>query len=455
MSEKKKGIRLIDIITVIMLIGVLMYVFNLYKDTTFNDFIRTEYNMGVSNFSRDKEIKYSDTYSYKIESDKFNDTAFYKTVEVTPNTPYKVSCMVKTKNVITENEVSESGAHISILDTVEKSPSVVGTEDWQKIELLFNSKNRTSVDIGFRLGGYEDNCTGTAWFSDFKIESGVEDNSKEWNFACFILENVDIENTDSGYNVTLNMSQSDIGEMKSNMQRFKNSCEELSGYNMSVNYDIIEINEPLKSLSYDEKSGYYVAPEDVMHIIDPYLLKEEYDHIFICVRLGDMVTKTEYDWLGLGGMSHNGMGFSNIRLPNDRNSYTYKYNALRNTFPEEVFLHEFLHTLERNQDSYDYEVPELHDYQVYGYKNEALTGQREWYRDYMQKNVDFNGKNIGLESFIYTAKPVHESDFIYSYDFTNKVYYEPQNVIDDFMFILKRVKNAFSEKVSLSENVID
>ena len=154
-------------------------------------------------------------------------------------------------------------------------------------------------------------------------------------------------------------------------------------------------------------------------------------------------------------MSHNGMGFSNIRLPNDSNSYTYKYNALRNTFPEEVFLHEFLHTLERNQDSYDFEVPALHDYQVYGYKNEALTGQREWYRDYMQKKVESNGKNIGLESFIYTAKPVHESDFTYSYDFTNKVYYEPQNVIDDFKFILKRVKNAFSEKVSLSENVIN
>ena len=245
MSEKRKGIRVIDVIVTAILVVILVYVYNLYKDTTFNDFIRTEYKMGKSDFIRDKEIKYSDVYSYKIRSNEFNDAAFYKSIDVTPNTVYKVSCMVKTENVKTEQEFSEAGAHISILDTVEKSKSIVGTQDWQEIELLFNSKNRTSVDVGFRLGGYEDDCSGTVWFSDFKIESGVEDTSNEWNFVCFIFKNVDIENNSEGYNVTLNMSQEDINEMKNNMNRFKNSCEELSGYNMRVNYDIIEINEPL------------------------------------------------------------------------------------------------------------------------------------------------------------------------------------------------------------------
>ncbi len=454
MSEKRKGIRVIDVIVTAILVVILVYVYNLYKDTTFNDFIRTEYKMGKSDFIRDKEIKYSDVYSYKIRSNEFNDAAFYKSIDVTPNTVYKVSCMVKTENVKTEQEFSEAGAHISILDTVEKSKSIVGTQDWQEIELLFNSKNRTSVDVGFRLGGYEDDCSGTVWFSDFKIESGVEDTSNEWNFVCFIFKNVDIENNSEGYNVTLNMSQEDINEMKNNMNRFKNSCEELSGYNMRVNYDIIEINEPLTSLSYNEDSGYYVAPENVMNIIDPYLEEKSYDHIFLCVRLGDMITQTQYDWLGLGGISYKGMGFSNIRLPNDTNSYTYQYITRRNTFPEEVFIHEFLHSLERNQASYGYNVPALHDYGLYGYKNEAVIGQREWYRDYMQKNIDSNGEKIGLESFIYTAKPVHEEDFEFSYDFSEKIYSEPKNVIEDFMMILKRIKNIFENKANLNENVI-
>ena len=43
-----------------------------------------------------------------------------------------------------------------------------------------------------------------------------------------------------------------------------------------------------------------------------------------------------------------GIGFSNVRMSNLKNDYTHQYNYRANTFPEEVFLHEFLHTLERN-----------------------------------------------------------------------------------------------------------
>ena len=48
-------------------------------------------------------------------------------------------------------------------------------------------------------------------------------------------------------------------------------------------------------------------------------------------------------------MDYYGIGFSNIRLPNEEKSYIYKYKTGVNQFPEEVFLHEFLHTLEEMQ----------------------------------------------------------------------------------------------------------
>ena len=54
--------------------------------------------------------------------------------------------------------------------------------------------------------------------------------------------------------------------------------------------------------------------------------------------------------LDLGAMDYYGIGYSNIRLPNSSKSYIYKYNTRINTFPEEVFLHEFLHSLERTCD---------------------------------------------------------------------------------------------------------
>lgn len=172
--KKKKSLigSIIYFIILICLIWISCKLYDRYKINNFNDFIRTEYKPYTSEFVRDSNIKYGNKSSYKISSKQENDAMFYKEIKVTPNTPYKVTCMVKTENVKTIKKVSDGGAHISIADTVEKSKSITGTSDWQKLEFIFNSKDRNSVKLGFRLGGYEDNCTGTAWFSNFKIEVG-------------------------------------------------------------------------------------------------------------------------------------------------------------------------------------------------------------------------------------------------------------------------------------------
>lgn len=133
-------------------------------------------------------------------------------------------------------------------------------------------------------------------------------------------------------------------------------------------------------------------------------------------------------------MDYYGIGFSNIRLPNDSRSYIYKYNARINTFPEEVFLHEFLHSLERNAEEYGYERPELHDYEKYGYQNEPLTGQKKWYTDYMNQNITTTEKKIGLPEEIYTLKPAKSSNFQYSYKM-EEAFKEPENIIEEIKAI--------------------
>ena len=87
-------------------------------------------------------------------------------------------------------------------------------------------------------------------------------------------------------------------------------------------------------------------------------------------------------------MDYYGIGYSSIRLPNDPRSYVNKYNSRKDTYPEKVFLHEFLHSLERNAQEYGYDRPELHDYEKYGYENELLEGQKQWYTDYMNKEIE-------------------------------------------------------------------
>lgn len=430
---KAKKIRTVigNIIVFVILIIALYLAYQFYQSNNFNGFVRSEANLNTSEFKRDKEIKYSDNNSYKITSNEFNDAMFSKEVQVQKNTPYKVTCMVKTKGVEAEKNESSIGAQISISDTVERSVAISGDTDWQELEFVFNSKNRDTVDIAFRLGGTAGNAKGEVWFSDFKIEEGKSDENSDWKFACFIFDNtnVNIDNKQINIQVTSN----DITDIKNTITRFERSCNQLSQGRMTADCDIYEVQEPITSLSYDDEFGYYVAPEDIENQIKDVINQNNYDHIFVVVRLGNEEYEDDIeikDWIGLGSMDYYGIGFSNIRLPNSSKSYIYKYDSRINQFPEEVFLHEFLHSLERTAKEYGYERPELHAYKDYGYENEYLTGQREWYRDYMNKEIATSNGNVGLPNEIYTLKPAKKSNFEYSYELED-VYSEPENIIEE------------------------
>lgn len=447
MKNKKKK-RIFDIVIMLILIMILIGVYKIYKINDYSGYTKAESTPYTSEFSRDDKIKTSDYDSYKISSKEYNDALFYQTVSVKENTPYKVTAMIKTENIETENKSPNTGAQICISDTIEHSKVMTGTNEWQKIEFLFNSKNRTSIDIAFRLGGYDDKCKGTAWFSEFTIEEGKADEDNIWNFVCFVIENTDVTVNINGKdtNVKLSMTQEDKETMRQNMARFQKSCEELSGQNMKVNYDYIELKTPLTSLSYDEENGYYVAPKDVYLLLQKYLDEKEYDHIFVAVRLGDVLHQTDIqvnDWIGLGGMDYSGIGFSNIRLPNSDDSYIYRYDSKINLFPEEVFIHEFLHTLEKNLIEAGYTIPALHDYEQYGYQNQKLMGLKFWYQDYMQYNIPTQlGEKTGLNKEVYSMKPVHNSNFSQSIKLEN-VLTSSANLIEDAKNIYHSITQAF------------
>ena len=298
MSKKSVGSKISNIIFTIIVIFVIYKLLGLYKVYYFNDFTKAEQTLGITKFTRDNKIKYSDNYSYKIESDQFNDAIFYKTINVKKNTPYKLTCMVKTKDVENSSKKNNGGAHISIVNSVEASKYISGTEDWQELEFIFDSKY---IEIGFRLGGNETNSKGTAWFSNFKLEEGIKTNSNNWNVACFIMKNIDTQLSD-GQKLKLSMELKDVESVKSNMQRFAVACKDLSEGHMTAQYDVYEIEEPIKTITYSEEYGYYVDSADVEDIIIPYLNKKEYDYIFVAVRLGDLDKNIEipiYDWIGL------------------------------------------------------------------------------------------------------------------------------------------------------------
>lgn len=437
MNKTRGKIIIKNIITFLILFGILYVAYQFYQSNNFNEFIKSESKMQTAKFKRDEEIKYDKTRSYKIQSEEYNDAMFLKKVKVRKNTPYKVTCNVKTRNVESRDNIAGVGAQISISNTTERSNSIAGTQEWQKIEMIFNSKNREEVEIGFRLGGVSGEAKGEAWFSNFSIEEGVQENNNNWKFACFIFEETNVKINDKQVNI--NVTPRDISDIKDTIKRFETSCSQLSANKMTAECDVYQIKEPITQLSYDEEFGYYVSSENVENQIKGIIDQKDYDHIFVIIKLGNEKHQNDIqikDWIGLGSMDYYGIGYSNIRLPNDSKSYIYKYNTKINQFPEEVFLHEFLHTLERNAKEYGFERPELHDYEKYGYKNEQLTGQKKWYKDYMNKNIKTSeNKRIGLPKEIYILKPSKSSNFEYSYKM--KEFKEPQNLVEEIQSIFK------------------
>ena len=284
MSNKKNKMGKVTYIIILIILFIILYfAYEYYQENNFNNFIRSETNLYTSEFKRDKNEKYSEHRSYQITSAEYNDAMFYKEVKVEKNTPYRVTCMVKTSEVEAEKESSGIGAQISIEGTTERSVAIQGTNDWQKIELIFNSKNRESVNIGFRLGGYLGKAKGKVWFSDFTLEEGTIQNDNEWDFACFIFNQTDV-NID-GKSIQIEMTNNDIKDINNTIKRFERSCEDLSDGKMKANCDVYQVNTPLSQLSYDETFGYYVSAENIESQIKETISNNNYDHIFVIVRL--------------------------------------------------------------------------------------------------------------------------------------------------------------------------
>ena len=228
-------IKATTIVYIVIIIFLILFAKYLYCKYNFYDYTKGIREAGKTSFTRDSKIVYSDEDSYKIENRNFNDAMFYKKIKVTPNTAYKVSCMIKTENVENMEGKYTGGAQISINGTTETSEAITGTNDWKKVTLMFNSNNRETVEIGFRLGGYEEFSKGTAWFSDIKLEEAQVDTNKNWHIACFTINNIDA-NVEGFGKVELELSSRDIATIRTNMRRLQEIIPEMSNGKMTITY---------------------------------------------------------------------------------------------------------------------------------------------------------------------------------------------------------------------------
>lgn len=136
------------------------------------------------------------------------------------------------------------------------------------------------------------------------------------------------------------------------------------------------------------------------------------------------------------------IGFSNIRFASDKANYIHKHNYRRNVFSEEVFIHEFIHTLERISKEHGYKIIDLHDNEKYGYKDGGINGLSDWYKAYMRNEIVDKDTNeySGVKEQVYSFKPVNETNFRYPLEIDfNK---EPRNIFEEIKSLFDVVVDA-------------
>ncbi len=451
-KKKKKRRRIFRIIrrllSGIICVGVIIYILNYYRLFDYGNYTKGITEMNKTEFRRDKDIKIGNTYSYRLTNTDYTDSMMFREIEVKPNTAYMVSCYIRTENVRSRDEDPIAGAQIILKDTEEHSLVLSGTNDWTKVEFCFSSKNQTKVEIGFRLGGNTGKVKGRAWFDEIVFEEGQGIHDNHWNMLVCMLDELNVKTDD--IETSSKLTSEDYSNINEAMRNFKESSSELSYGKLQIDYDIVKVSSPIESLTYDYNFGYYLSEKDVYSQILEYYLKGDYDYVFVCFRLDDNLVS---NWIGLGNMEFLGKGFSNIRITDSQYS-----SDNRNKYSEETFMHEFLHTLERNSDEYGYPKADLHANEQYGYVSDYYYGLSDWYKDYMNKNINDNeGNYIGLEEEIFYSKPAQIYDFEYSRIMTE--YEEPNTPIkylkslkNQLVNIIKSTEEESKESEEIEEN---
>jgi hypothetical protein len=105
--------------------------------------------------------------SVKVSSADGADAWWFAIVPVKPYAKYRLSGWIRTENVVAG---TGRGALLNLhgLGGME-TKALTGTQDWTRVELVFDSGANDAVQVNCLLGGWG-RSTGTAWYDDVQLE---------------------------------------------------------------------------------------------------------------------------------------------------------------------------------------------------------------------------------------------------------------------------------------------
>jgi len=333
------------------------------------------------NFRTDRDTVYSGEYSIVVDNTYFNDAWAVVKYPVIPNSIYRISAMVKVENFMANPNESIGGASIGIAGTFYQS-SRHTTSQWTRLELEFPSREMTEMSIALRNGNSSATSSGTAYFSNIRIDRAETVTSTEWNILALIFLNLDAP----GFPPE-SLNDEDVQHIRETVGMIKDSLASISGGLMKINLiDFDVLDEPIRVLNPGTNSTNHEA---ISRILDERLVGDNYSHIILVTPLGNVAQ----GWSGLGGMVYRDIGISEIhRVSGERFGF-----PSTPPFPDAVFVHEILHDLERISKEINPNTADLHDNDTFGYRD-AQDEWRAWYTAYMRNTLQ-GGRGLDRRAY--------------------------------------------------------
>jgi alpha-N-arabinofuranosidase len=123
---------------------------------------RTQTWAGKAEFSHPTEGR-EGTRCVAVASTTGADAAWTTTVSLEPFAQYRLSGWIKTENV-----AGARGALLNLHGRDEATKAIVGSSDWTRVELTFETAEDDAVQINCLFGGWGQS-TGKAWFDDLQL----------------------------------------------------------------------------------------------------------------------------------------------------------------------------------------------------------------------------------------------------------------------------------------------
>jgi hypothetical protein len=119
--------------------------------------------------SLDETEKHAGKPSLRIDNPVGDDSFVKQKVKVKPDTRYRLTGFIKTKDVQAVKRDDKNGACLAVGGGYQKTPSVLGSKTWARVSFEFTTGKETEIEVGPRLGFYSAMVLGTAWYSDLSL----------------------------------------------------------------------------------------------------------------------------------------------------------------------------------------------------------------------------------------------------------------------------------------------